>query len=148
MGRPGPPWIRLASLCNRGAQTCGSVSCSTQEPMPKVALVAARLGRRPNTNREWEASGRTLILGEHTANLNSPRARRFFAIGDAVENESGWPVPRCPRATLCSESAPDPQDRLKYREQEVPGIFVQQHLADLSIVLRSSAAVGANENAR
>jgi hypothetical protein len=45
------------SLCNQGAQICGSVPCSTQEPMPtmKAALVAARLGQRPKTNGGWKA---------------------------------------------------------------------------------------------
>lgn len=36
-----------------------------------AALVAAALGQRLNTNREWQAFAHTLILGEHTANVNS-----------------------------------------------------------------------------
>jgi len=39
------------SPCNRVAQTCPSVPCSTQEPMPTMmaAFVAARSRQRPNT---------------------------------------------------------------------------------------------------
>ena len=57
-------------------------------------------GSRARAKAEYKprmaAFAHTLILGEDTANINSLRALRFFAIGDAVENESGWPVPRCP----------------------------------------------------
>ena len=122
VGGPDPLGFGWPSLCTRVAQTWGSVPCSTQEPLPTMmaALVAAALGQRLNTNREWQAFAHTLMLGEHTTNVNSLRRLRFFAIGDTVENESGWPAPRCPRATLCSGSGPDPQDRLKHREQDVP----------------------------
>lgn len=74
-----PFGIRLASLCNRIAQTCASVSCSTQESMPAMtaALVAARLGQRPKTNGGWEAFVHTPILGEHKTNVNIPGTLRF-----------------------------------------------------------------------
>src|SRR5450631_3241093 len=76
-------------LCNRVAQTWGSVPCSTQEPMPttKVTLVAAALGQRLNTNREWEASGHTLMLGEYKANINHFCTLRLFAIGRCRKRE-------------------------------------------------------------
>jgi hypothetical protein len=72
-----------SSLCNRVAQTCGSVPCSTQEPMPamKVALAAARIRQGPITNRAWQAFTHTVILGEHKANFNSPGTLRVFRSG-------------------------------------------------------------------
>ncbi len=36
MGCQGPFGIRLASLCTRGAQICGSVHCSTQDSAKSV----------------------------------------------------------------------------------------------------------------
>jgi hypothetical protein len=49
----------------------------------------SRARARLNTNREWPAFAHTLILGEHTTNVNNLPTLRFFAVGDAVENESG-----------------------------------------------------------
>jgi hypothetical protein len=62
-----------SSPSNRVAQTCRSVPCSTQEPMPTMtaALVAARHGQRPNTNQAWQALAHQFMRGEQTANINS-----------------------------------------------------------------------------
>ena len=57
------------SLCNRVAQTWGSVPCSTQKPMPTMmaALVAAALGQRLNTNRsQRHPRSRTASVCAHT----------------------------------------------------------------------------------
>src|ERR1039458_1178904 len=91
MGRPGPLGFGWPSLCNRVAQTWGSVPGSTQEPMAtmKVALVAARLGQRPKTTWRMESVVHTLILGEHKANINGPGTLRFLAIGDAQRSSAG-----------------------------------------------------------
>jgi hypothetical protein len=44
-------------LCNQVAQTWASVPYSSQGPLPTMtaALVAARPGQGPNTNRAWQA---------------------------------------------------------------------------------------------
>ena len=79
-------------LCNRVAQTWASVPCSSQEPIPTMtgALVAARLGQRPNTIRARQAFTHARILGEHTTNVNSSRALRFFAIGMPPRSSSQY----------------------------------------------------------
>jgi hypothetical protein len=96
MGGPGPLGFGWPSLCNRVAQTWGSVPRSTQEQIPTMmaAWVAAALGQRLNTNREWRAFAHTLMLGEHKANVNSLRALRFFwRSGKPLRRSSGGQYP-------------------------------------------------------
>lgn len=51
---------------------CTNLSLRALFPSKTSAYHRGR-GRRPHTNRAWQAFTHTLIAGEHTANVNSPR---------------------------------------------------------------------------
>jgi hypothetical protein len=58
-------------------------------PTMMAALVAAALGQRLNTNREWQAFAHTLMVGEYKANVNSLPPLRFLRSGMALRMRLG-----------------------------------------------------------
>jgi hypothetical protein len=103
--RLGSGW---SSLCNRVAQTWGSVRYSTQKLMPTMK-VALRGWTRVTAEYKWrvESVAHTLILGEHKTNINSPDTLRFLAIGATLITRSGDPPKRRASYSACSPSSVD-----------------------------------------
>lgn len=94
---PGVHKLACATRLHKLGRQCPTLLNNQCRPLTG-ALVAVRHGQRPNTNRAWQAFTHTLILGEHTANINT--LGRLVAIMGTVESESEWTVPRCARATV------------------------------------------------
>jgi hypothetical protein len=93
MGLPGPLAIRLAATVQPG---CTNLWVGTLLHSRADADADRCIGRQVraklNTNLEWPSFSHTFILGEHTANINSPRTLQLFVIGDAVASEIGCPI--------------------------------------------------------
>ena len=105
---PGPLGIRLASLCNLGAQIWCSVPCSLQEPMStlKVTLVAAWAQAKAGDKRRM-GSAHAFMLGEHKANVNS---RDHFSVWPVSSQSTDFPnsLLMASRAADLGPSSPTP----------------------------------------
>ena len=81
--------IRLAVVVHPGC---------TNSPVQPGCTNLGQPGQRPNLIRARQAFTHARILGEHTANDNTPG--RFFAIMGIVESKRESTAPRCARATV------------------------------------------------
>jgi hypothetical protein len=90
------------------AQTCPSVPCSTQEPMPTMRPHWYQPGSAKAECKPRKASVlHTRILGEHKANINSFLPLRSFVIQDSAENETGWRYRAAPQRMSSLLSVPE-----------------------------------------
>jgi hypothetical protein len=92
MGRPGPLGIRLAVTVQPGCTNLGLGtllhSRTNADDDGRMGCSQAR-AQAESISSTASVCAHTLILGEHTANINSAGALRFFTIGDAVRTRAG-----------------------------------------------------------
>jgi hypothetical protein len=121
MRLPGPLGIRLAATVQPG---CTNLWLGTLLHSRTDADADRCIGRQVraklNTNLEWPSFSHTFILGEHTANINSPSYAAIVCDRGCRCERDRVSNTRSPRARVCSGSGPDPQDRWEHREQELP----------------------------